>query len=78
MTIRVFRVAAALVLALTLQAVLAAHDIPDEIVVQSYVKPQQNQLQVLLRDSAARGRRREPSERRHRLSRDGVSRSGAA
>ena len=26
-----------------------AHDIPDEIVVQSYVKPQQNQLQVLLR-----------------------------
>ena len=39
----------ALLLALTLQAVVVAHDIPDEIVVQSYVKPQQNQLQVLLR-----------------------------
>ncbi len=39
----------ALLLALTLQAALAAHDIPDEIVVQSYVRPQQNQLQVLLR-----------------------------
>ena len=49
MTIRVFRGAAALVLALTLQAVLVAHDIPDEIAVQSYVKPQGNQLQVLLR-----------------------------
>jgi hypothetical protein len=49
MTIRVFRGAAALLLALTLQAVLSAHDIPDEIVVQSYVRPQQNQLQVLLR-----------------------------
>ena len=49
MTIRVFRGAAALVLALTLQAVLVAHDIPDEIAVQSYVRPQQNQLQVLLR-----------------------------
>ena len=35
--------------ALTLQATLSAHDIPDEIVVQSYVRPQQNQLQVLLR-----------------------------
>ena len=31
------------------QAVAGAHDIPDEIAVQSYVKPQQNQLQVLLR-----------------------------
>jgi hypothetical protein len=49
MTIRVFRCAAALLLALTLQAVLSAHDIPDEIVVQSYVRPEQNQLQVLLR-----------------------------
>jgi hypothetical protein len=39
----------ALFLALTLQAFLVAHDIPDEIVVQSYVRPQQNQLQVLLR-----------------------------
>ena len=49
MTIRVFRGAAVLVLALTLQAALSAHDIPDEIVVQSYVRPQQNQMQVLLR-----------------------------
>jgi hypothetical protein len=39
----------ALLVALTLQAALGAHDIPDEIVLQSYVKPQQNQLQVLLR-----------------------------
>ena len=35
--------------ALTLHAAVAAHDIPDEIAVQSYVRPQQNQLQVLLR-----------------------------
>jgi hypothetical protein len=35
--------------ALTLQGVLVGHDIPDEIAVQSYVRPQQNQLQVLLR-----------------------------
>src|SRR5687767_13523641 len=49
MTTRVFRCAAAVLLALTVQAVLFAHDIPDEIVVQSYVRPQQNQLQVLLR-----------------------------
>src|ERR671912_942252 len=39
----------ALLIALTLQAALGAHDIPDEIVLQSYVKPQQNRLQVLLR-----------------------------
>jgi hypothetical protein len=38
-----------LLLALTLHAALVAHDIPDEIVVQSYVKPQRDQLQVLLR-----------------------------
>lgn len=49
MTTRGFRGTAALVLALTVQAVLVAHDIPDEIAVQSYVRPQQNQLQVLLR-----------------------------
>ena len=49
MTTRVFRGAAALALALTLQAVLIAHDIPDEIAVQTYVRPQQHQLQVLLR-----------------------------
>jgi hypothetical protein len=46
MTTRVF---AALLVAFTLQAVVGAHDIPDEIAVQSYVRPQQNQLQVLLR-----------------------------
>ena len=39
----------ALLVALTLHAVAVAHDIPDEIAVQSYVKPQQNRLQVLLR-----------------------------
>jgi hypothetical protein len=38
-----------MLLALTVQAVPVAHDIPDEVVVQSYVRPQQNQLQVLLR-----------------------------
>ena len=36
-------------IALTLCAVAVAHDIPDEIAIQSYVRPQQNQLQVLLR-----------------------------
>ena len=49
MTSGIFRAVAGLLLALTLQAVLAAHDIPDEIVVQSYVRPRQDQLQVLLR-----------------------------
>jgi hypothetical protein len=39
----------ALLVALALQAVVVAHDIPDEIVVQTYVRPQQNQLQVLVR-----------------------------
>ena len=39
----------ALLLALALQGVLVAHDIPDEILVQSYVRPQQDRLQVLLR-----------------------------
>jgi hypothetical protein len=38
-----------LVLVLAAQAVVVAHDIPDEIAVQSYVKPEQGQLQVLLR-----------------------------
>lgn len=49
MTTHVFRGAAALMLVLMAQAVVVAHDIPDEIAVQSYVKPEQNQLQVLLR-----------------------------
>ena len=42
-------IVAAALLALTLQAALSAHDIPDEIVLQSYVRPEQNRLQVLLR-----------------------------
>ena len=45
----VCRALAALVAVLTLQAVLTAHDIPDEIVVQSYIRPQPRALQVLLR-----------------------------
>jgi hypothetical protein len=49
MTIRVSRCAAALLVALALQTVLFAHDIPDEIAVQSYVRAHENQLQVLLR-----------------------------
>jgi len=49
MTTRVFRSAAALVIVLVAQAVVVAHDIPDEIAVQSYVKPEQGRLQVLLR-----------------------------
>ena len=43
------RVFVAAFLALILYAPLGAHDIPDEIVVQSYLKPQQTTLQVLLR-----------------------------
>jgi HupE / UreJ protein len=43
-----YALAAALVV-LTLHATLSAHDIPDEIVVQSYVTPAGSQLQVLLR-----------------------------
>jgi hypothetical protein len=39
----------AALLALTLQAALRAHDIPDEIVLQTYVKPEQGRLLVLLR-----------------------------
>src|SRR5688572_9641847 len=39
----------AMLVALALHGVALAHDIPDEIAVQSYVRPQQNQLQVLLR-----------------------------
>jgi hypothetical protein len=49
MKVRVSCALAAALVALTLQAPLSAHDIPDEIVVQSYVRPQQNNLQVLLR-----------------------------
>jgi hypothetical protein len=36
-------------LVLVAQAIVVAHDIPDEIAVQSYVKPEQSRLQVLLR-----------------------------
>jgi hypothetical protein len=49
MNARVCRALALPVALLALQAVLTAHDIPDEIVVQSYVRPQQSTLQVLLR-----------------------------
>jgi hypothetical protein len=45
----VFRALAAALVVLALHATLSAHDIPDEIVVQSYVRPQQRDLQVLLR-----------------------------
>ena len=41
--------ALAAVVVLVLQGALGAHDIPDEIVLQSYVSPEQNRLQVLLR-----------------------------
>ena len=43
------RMVAAALIALTFHAVLGAHDIPDEIVLQSYVKPEGERLQVLLR-----------------------------
>ena len=43
------RALAAAVVVLVLQGALGAHDIPDEIVLQSYVRPEQNRLQVLLR-----------------------------
>ena len=43
------RAAAVLALAIAFQGVLGAHDIPDEIVLQTYVKPDGNRLQVLLR-----------------------------
>ena len=43
------RMVAVALLALTCHAALRAHDIPDEIVLQSYVKPAENRLQVLLR-----------------------------
>jgi hypothetical protein len=45
----VHRTIAVAVALMTLQAALGAHDIPDEIVLQSYVRPEQNRLQVLLR-----------------------------
>ncbi len=45
----VFRIAAATVFALALQLPIGAHDIPDEIVLQTYVKPEQGRLQLLLR-----------------------------
>ena len=45
----VFRMLAAAVFALTLHAPIGAHDIPDEIVLQTYVKPEDGRLQVLLR-----------------------------
>jgi hypothetical protein len=40
---------AAAIVVLALQGALRAHDIPDEIVLQTYIRPEQNRLQVLLR-----------------------------
>jgi HupE / UreJ protein len=44
-----WRMLAAAVLVLAIQAAPRAHDIPDEIVLQTYVKPEPGQLKVLLR-----------------------------
>ena len=49
MKARVWCALAAALVVLMLRATLSAHDIPDEIVVQSYVTPREHQLQVLLR-----------------------------
>lgn len=49
MKTRVYRALVASLILLTLQAVVTAHDIPDEIVLQSYIRPQAGRLQVLLR-----------------------------
>jgi HupE/UreJ protein len=49
MKARVWCALAAVLVVLTLHVTLSAHDIPDEIVVQSYVRPAGSQLQVLLR-----------------------------
>jgi hypothetical protein len=49
MKARKVRVIAALLAAAVLSTLVEAHDIPDEIVVQSYVAPRQDRLQVLLR-----------------------------
>ncbi len=49
MKARVWCALAAALVVLMLHATLSAHDIPDEIVVQSYVTPREHQLQVLLR-----------------------------
>jgi hypothetical protein len=43
------RTLGAALLILTIQGALGAHDIPDEIVLQTYLKPEQSQLKVLLR-----------------------------
>jgi hypothetical protein len=45
----VLRIVAVALVALMLQAALGAHDIPDEIVLQTYLKPEPERLQVLLR-----------------------------
>lgn len=49
MKVRRVRIAAAMLVAVVLSTLVQAHDIPDEIVVQSYVAPRQDRLQVLLR-----------------------------
>lgn len=44
-----FRMLGAALLFLSIQAGVRAHDIPDEIVIQSYLRPDETQLKVLLR-----------------------------
>src|SRR5262245_24103829 len=39
----------AALMALALHVTLSAHDIPDEIVIQAHIRPEQNQLHTLLR-----------------------------
>src|SRR4051812_35222363 len=43
------RISALVMLLIAAQALLSAHDVPDEIVVQSYLTPTAGQLQVVLR-----------------------------
>jgi hypothetical protein len=44
-----FRLLGAALLFLSIQTAVRAHDIPDEIVIQAYLRPEQAQLKVLLR-----------------------------
>ncbi|MCM3880939.1 MAG: HupE/UreJ family protein [Vicinamibacterales bacterium] len=44
-----FRLLGAALLFLSIQTAVRAHDIPDEIVIQAYLRPEQTQLKVLLR-----------------------------
>ena len=44
-----FRIFGAALLFLSLETAVRAHDIPDEIVIQAYLRPEQAQLKLLLR-----------------------------